>query len=107
LRLEAISVGPVEPVERVGAVLVTLSASGPKVGNDPVLVIVAVDLLEPVAGQVDLDLDRIGERIAPIAFPLSAGNGGEAPRHQAQAALLQLRENGIVEAANGALEYLV
>jgi hypothetical protein len=97
----------VQPVERGRAVLVALAASRPEVGHDPVLVVVAVNLPQPVLREIDLELDRIVEEVAEVAFPLRARDTDEAASRQRKGPLLKLRRDGDVEPAHRTLEDLV
>jgi hypothetical protein len=51
---------------------------GAEVHDHPVGPVLVHDALDALAGLVDLDLDRVLELVAEVAFPLGAGDGDEA-----------------------------
>jgi hypothetical protein len=92
-----VAVGAMQPVERVGGVLIAVATGRAEVGHDAVGPIVADDLVNALAELVDLDLDRVLELVAPRSFPHRAGNGDEAPAQQRMGADFLLRGGYAVE----------
>src|SRR5690606_39479045 len=106
LRLEAIRIGPVEPVEHIGGLFIRLAPVRPEIGNDAVLPIVRLDLPEAAPDLVNLDADRVLELLTPLALPLCAGDRHETPGEQAFLAHLHGRDRAGVETLHRALVYL-
>jgi hypothetical protein len=73
------------------------------VGDQAVGPILVHDALDALAGLVDLDLDRVLELVAPIAFPLGAGDGDEPTIFQGLGALVLFGGGDGVELAQDAV----